>query len=414
MHAVRIYILIFGLSCGSALGMSGKKPTLLPPPEFQRQVPVLLHTGPEAVMDIYGLAALECYRGVKLSEVYYFSSEVRLFYRENGIEVRDFNGLLTAGLTEVLCKPRSSLAELQFAGRSYRGYFRCVYRGDLESMTVINVVDMEDYLAGVLPAEIGERSPDEYEAAKVQAVAARTYAVWKLTNGRSDEVLIPTIADQVYSGRSSEMDLLTRAVVETAGEILIYDGRPISAYYHAVCGGQTSPLEKVWPEREPADYLQGVADDDFCSWAKTYAWKEEYDYSDLRRKLEDYLVGLNYASTEDFEDVLDIDFFTDDVTGRKNRIMIATGTAVFSVEYDQIRWALGRPSVPGAILPSTMFEVAEDRDEKGRISLSITGRGNGHGVGLCQCGAIGRARAGQKYDRILKTYYKGAELAKIY
>ena len=93
---------------------------------------------------------------------------------------------------------------------------------------------------------------------------------------------------------------------------------------------------------------------------------------------------------------------------------IFTENEVFTVERDQIRWALGRPSSPGAILPSTRFKAVKARGENGLSQVVIMGIGNGHGVGACQCGAIGRARAGQKYDEILKTYYKRIEIEKIY
>ncbi len=410
MRSLLGVILLFNITSA----MTSKKPEVVVLPDFDREVPVLLYSGRELVIEIEGMAALECYRGVKLSEVYYFSSKVRLRFEDHGIEVKDHNGVLTIGLTEIRCKPRNESTVLRLGGKSYRGYFRGVHREETKSIMIINMIDLEEYLSGVLPAEIGERTIDEYEAAKAQAVAARTYAVWKLTNGGSNSVLFPTIADQVYLGRDSEIDLLTKAVFETTGEILIYENEPIAAFYHAVCGGETIPVERAWPDRNPLSYLRGVKDADYCTWAKTYSWVEVFEEDLLKANLEKYFVGRNLAGTEDFKDLVDIEFAFDEKVGRAKRMDIYTASDLFTVEYDQIRWALGKPSAPGAILPSTKFEVEKLKTEEGRLKLTISGKGNGHGVGVCQCGAIGRARAGQKYDKILKSYYKGAKIERIY
>ncbi|MEE9554473.1 MAG: SpoIID/LytB domain-containing protein [candidate division Zixibacteria bacterium] len=394
--------------------MTSKKPEIAPLPDFNREVPVLLYSGKDIRIEIQGAAALECYRGIKLSEVYYFSSEVKLRFDDHGIEVKDHNGVLTIGLTEVRCKPRNESTVLRLNGKSYRGFLRGVHREESESIMILNMVDLEEYLAGVLPGEIGDRTQDEYAAAKAQAVAARTYAVWKLTNGGSNSVLFPTIADQVYLGRDSEIDLLTRAVFETTGEVLFYDSKPIAAFYHAVCGGATIPVERAWPDREPASYLKSAKDGDYCTWAKTYSWTETFDEAILEANLKKYFVDRNLSTADDFGKIVDIEFVFDEKVGRSKRIDVFTDTGLLTVKYDQIRWALGKPSVPGAILPSTKFEVEKQKTEDGALTLVITGKGNGHGVGVCQCGAIGRARVGQKYEKILKSYYKDAKIERIY
>lgn len=398
----------------ATLGFSSRKPEIQPVVAFDREVPVLLYSGQTASIESRGSAALECYRGVKLSEVYYFSSGIKLIYEDNGIRIEDDNGLLTIGLTEIRCKRRNETTVLFCNGKAYRGYFKAAYRGDLKGMTLLNIVDLEDYLAGVLPAEIGERTEDEFEAAKAQAVAARTYAVWRLAMAESQGVLFPTVADQVYQGKDSEMENLSRAIAETSGEIMTYADIPIAAYFHAVCGGKTQPVEDAWPDKIPLPYLEGAEDNDYCAWAKTYLWSEMFDDSTLNSGLRRYFVSLNMATADDFGKIMDIDFLRNQRTGRIELMEIFTESRIYKVEDDQIRWALGRPSAPGSILPSTMFEADLERTPDGSLSLLIDGRGNGHGVGMCQCGAIGRAREGQKYDKILKEYYKGVKIEKIY
>lgn len=382
--------------------------------EFEREIPVQLYEGPGALIEVRGSAALECYRGDKLSEVYYFSSNINLQYAEKGIEVLDHNGRLTSGLTEIRCKPRNESTFLAFDNRNYRGHMRGVYSDEREGIILLNMVDVEDYLMGVLPGEIGERTDEEYEAVKAQAVAARTYAVWRLTSDGSSGMLFPTIADQLYLGKDSEMELLSRAVIETTGEIMTCDNRPIAAYYHAVCGGRTSAIEDIWPEKGKYAYLVGADDDDYCIWAKTYLWSETFDNQILRENLGAYFSDRAAKQSGYLEKIIDIEFSTDRRSGRVAEMKIFTEKEVYIVERDQIRWALGRPSSPGAILPSTKFKVEKNNAGNGGLQLTITGTGNGHSVGACQCGVIGRARAGQKYDEILKTYYQQVRIEKIY
>lgn len=414
MASLRLAIACLLIIDIASAAMNPRKPGELPSTGFDREIPVLLGSATEIDIGISGSAVLECYRGVRLSEIYYSSSDIHFAYSDIGIELRDENGVLTIGLAEIRCIPRNESTLISYGGRSYRGYFRAVYRYDPGEVMLVNVVDLELYLAGVLPGEIGERTPEEFEAAKAQAVAARTYAVWRIAAGGSQGMLFPTIADQVYLGKDAEIELLTKAVLETAGEILTYEKKPIAAYYHAVCGGETLPVEEAWPDKEPTSYLQGTGDDDYCSWAKTYSWSEIFEPSILKKNLERYFIGRGLADSGDFDNLIDIEFFEDNTGDRIELMEITTDKAVFDIERDQIRRALGRPSIPGAILPSTRFKAEISRTFDGQISLLLSGRGNGHGVGLCQCGTIGRARAGQKYDRILKSYYKGARIEKIY
>jgi stage II sporulation protein D len=413
MSALRPFFILV-LFPVTAAAFSEKPPEVVPQRQFDRQIAVQLFVGSRVDLQAQGSLALECYRGIKLSEVYYFTSEITLKYRENGIEVHDQNGLLTSGLTEVYCKPRNETSFVGYDNKSYRGYLRSIYREDPAGMVLLNIIDLEDYLMGVLPGEIGERTEDEFEAAKAQAVAARTYAVWRLTHEDSPGKLLPTIADQLYLGRDSEMGLLSRAVKETEGEIMVYDGIPIAAYYHAVCGGHTSAIEDIWPERGSAPYLRGVDDNLYCSWAKTYSWTEIFDLATLKRNLKDYFANRNDIDPAVLDKLIDIEFEFDNESGRAEKMRIITGSGTLTVQKDQIRWALKRADVPDAILPSTRFRARRIEGESGEFSLILNGTGNGHGVGICQCGMIGRARAGQKYDEILKAYYSGIEIKKIY
>ena len=409
-HIVIIFIIVFGLT----IIIHAEDQASRHLARFNREISLELYTGNLAKIGANGEGVLECYRGVKLSEIYYFSSSVTLINRENGIEIDDENGLVTFGLAEVRCKPRLSSTVMTCCGNAYRGYIKAIYQDTTLGMIVLNIVDIEDYLKGVLPGEIGHRTDDEYEAVKAQAVASRTYAIWKLTDRETSGKLSSTVADQLYTGKDTEMPFLSKAVDETFGEIITYKDRPIAAYYHAVCGGYTSPIEKTWPDKMPTPYLAAVDDDSNCAWAKSFSWTETYSFDGLKANLISYFTAKSSADSASFDEIKDINFMEDPETGRVDTMKVLTGQGIFIAADDKIRWALGRQSVPGTILPSTRFRAEKEMKDGKLLGLKLNGSGNGHGVGMCQCGAIGQARAGQKYDDILKFYYRHTKLEKLY
>ena len=138
-------------------------------------------------------------------------------------------------------------------GKSYRGKIE-VFVNSKGSLTVVNVVPMEDYLLGVVPAEL---SLPQIEAQKAQAVAARTYAVANINGFVTQGFdMLPTIRSQVYKGVSAETGMGTRAVLETKGIVATHSGKPINALYTSTCGGRTENSENIFEFNEP--YLRGV------------------------------------------------------------------------------------------------------------------------------------------------------------
>lgn len=163
------------------------------------------------------------------------------------------------GLRAVPTEPGASL---EVDGRPYRGYLEVTVNASNE-LTLVNVVNLEDYLRGVVPAELSPDAFPEKDALKAQAVAARTYAVKRLGQFASDGYdLCATPACQVYRGVGAERPLSDEAVSETAGEVLTYDGQPIDALYTSTCGGRTENAENVFSEAKPylvsrACFLEG-------------------------------------------------------------------------------------------------------------------------------------------------------------
>jgi len=138
-------------------------------------------------------------------------------------------------------------------GKAYRGKLE-VFVNSRGSLTVVNVVPLEDYLLGVVPAEL---SLPQLEAQKAQAVAARTYAVANVGGyGTKGFDMVPTVWSQVYRGVSIETPMGTRAVRDTRGIVATYQGKPIMAYFTSTCGGRTENSENIFDHGEP--YLRGV------------------------------------------------------------------------------------------------------------------------------------------------------------
>jgi stage II sporulation protein D len=142
---------------------------------------------------------------------------------------------------------------IRLNGKAYRGKIE-VFVNARGSLTVVNVVPLEEYLLGVVPAELGLPN---LEAQKAQAIAARTYAVANINGyGTQGFDMVPTVWSQVYKGVSIETKMGTQAVRETAGMIATYNGKPIMAYFTSTCGGRTENSENIFDHAEP--YLRGV------------------------------------------------------------------------------------------------------------------------------------------------------------
>ena len=297
--------------------------------------------------------------------------------------------------------------------RKFRGIFE-FYSDGHDTMYVVNVLHVEDYLRGVLAPEIGRRKPEEIEAVKAQAVAARTYALATRNKYPDKEYdLVNEILDQVYTGVEGEFRLCDNALKQTRGEVMKADGNLIDAFYHSTCGGHTDNIEDVW-EKSAKSYLKSVEDDTFCNWSKYYTWDEEFPAATLLGNVRSYLKSTGRTSSRLGSQLQDLQIESRSIGGRIASLNIITEAGTTNLGKDIIRWAFARPGLPG-ILRSSDFELDLKRNANGRIStVSIHGRGYGHGVGMCQCGAIGRARAGLTYDQILTHYYTGVQIQKLY
>ena len=305
-----------------------------------------------------------------------------------------------------------------WSGNWYRGTFR-VHASYPEGLTLVNLVGLEDYLRSVLPNEIGTPPESDFAAVKAQAVAARSYTVAYL--GRRADLgfdLHASVEDQVYAGTTRENAQSDRAVKDTRGEVLTSDGQPIRALYSSACGGRTANVEDVWPWDWTA-YLRSVRDDSgpgsvsYCSLSSNFRWREEWDAGDFMALLRKYGPTENPAAASLGGDLLDVRVGKRSRCGRVLDLAVSTSTGDLIFHGDRTRWVLRRPG-SSAILRSSFFKIGVLRDADGRaVKVVATGAGNGHGIGMCQWGAIGMARAGVDYREILSHYYKSTRLDRI-
>ena len=258
-------------------------------------------------------------------------------------------------------------------------------------LLAVNELDIELYLLGVVASEI----PHDWhpETLKAQAVASRTYALYqkRMAEGRPYHVLA-TEDSQMYNGRSGERPSTSQAVRETAGQVLVYGGELIPAFYHSSCGGHTEDASILWDVREP--YLQGV-DCDCQDISKYGQWERRFRVDTIAHALRrrGYPVMQITAATQG----------AITPAGRVKDVAIRHNGGATVVPAEVLRAAVGN-----ALIPSVFFEL--ELSQTGR-ELVFSGRGMGHGVGLCQWGAEEMARRKFSYRSILGHYYPGTGIA---
>ncbi len=318
-----------------------------------------------------------------------------------------------------------------------RGYFWAgredrIYRGQLEflpracGLTVVNRLNVEEYLYSVVPAEMPASWPAA--ALEAQAVAARTYTFANMGRYASRGFdLLSSVLSAAYPGVKSETSATRAAVDATRGQILTYNGRPISAVYSANSAGFTESSREVWNFDHP--YLQAVPDKNlppeiaggYMAPAELAAWlnsrlpthSSHPSYSGraayrwrlwMPREELEALLGQG----EKLGRILSITTAGRGPSGRVKKVLVKGTAGEYSVSGDQIRSRLGG-------LRSNLFIVEPKIGADGLPEFFLfTGGGWGHGVGMCQSGAAGMAAAGYSCREILNHYYPGAVLTTKY
>jgi len=295
-------------------------------------------------------------------------------------------------------------ASIVVDGKTYRGSLRI--RRSADGLTATNLVDVEDYLRGVLRGEL----PAHFhaQAQRALAVAARTYVFYeKLTAppGRDYDVLADE-RSQMYIGVKGEDAAAVRAVDDTVGEVcLVRVGgteKVFSTYYSSSCGGMTQPVLEFRPGDPDVPTLAGNVVCNDCYLAPSYQWNPvRMSKAEITRR-----VVARYPRLSRLGQITRVSVEDRGKSGRATKIMlVGSGGASEILVGEDFRLCLG-----GHVLKSTRFKIV---DEGSKIRF-VDGRGFGHGVGLCQYGADRKAKLGKSYREILECYYPGVIIRSVY
>jgi stage II sporulation protein D len=255
---------------------------------------------------------------------------------------------------------------------------------------IIQRIDLEEYLIGVLAKEMDSLWP--IEALKAQAVLSRTFALYKIYENRNKKLpydIENSIYHQVY--RKSNCNRIKEAVYSTTGEVLTCNEEIAQVFFHANCGGSTTTPEEVWGGKYP---LYNSISDPYCSNTPYYNWTKKFTKAQISKL-------INFSN-------LDKIIVTErDISGRvKNLNIISKNGKIMCVSAHKLRLQINSNAsrvlfTDPFIIPGTNFTI---RDEDNFIIF--TGTGYGHGVGMCQWGARKMAEAGKNYIEILNYYFK--------
>ena len=337
----------------------------------------------------------------------------------------------------------SSLGYVNIGGKPYRGQVRFVKSGS--ALKSVNIVDVDDYIRGVLPKEIGTTTP--IEALKVQAVVSRSfaYANWNKF-AKYGYNLDDSSASQAYAGMSVESPMTDRAVAETKGQILYFQGEVANTIFHATSGGETEAIEDVWGGN-PSPYLKALKDP-YSLNTRHATWEATLSSADIRRAFpsvgqptslevsersstgriksmavvgtsgREVVTGNQFRMKLGSIKVQSANFGTEARARAAERpLTVITSTGIRPYGKDRIISAAGiRAGSADSVIRANGLESAGAQTATYndvmpiRGSITLKGTGYGHGVGLSQYGAIEMAKAGKDYKAILSFYYPGTEL----
>ncbi len=329
----------------------------------------------------------------------------------------------------------------------YHGAFEIVQNENKDGFYVVNLVEIQEYLKGVVPNEMPVRFG--LEALKAQAVAARNYVLTPRTQTYKEFSVVDSVASQVYFGANTEEDLATRAVMETDGVVALHNNELILALYSSTAGGYTEsyskafsdPNTKVFPS-PTKPYLIAVPDrsnfetletDDkakafysvkvpsFDIESPYYRWEKEWGANELKEVLETTLpvqskTGFVHPVVHEGEDIGKIKDIIAMKRGKSGKIMeieISTSKGCYIVSKELIIRRVFQKN--GVSLPSANAVFEKTIDNYGNVkSIKIYGGGFGHGVGMSQFGAGYMAtKLKQPYYNILRHYYNGITLGTV-
>ncbi|MBF0483748.1 MAG: SpoIID/LytB domain-containing protein [Candidatus Omnitrophica bacterium] len=274
----------------------------------------------------------------------------------------------------------------------YRGSLDIIMK-DKRKFMLVNHLDLETYIKGVLYHEITDRWP--IDAMKAQAVAARSYAVYQASeNVKMDFDVKTNIYSQVYGGKNAERFRTSMAVDQTRNEVLVFENKVLPAYFHSNCGDHTEDVAELW-NHHGLSPLRGIPDP-YSRFGKNYSWKKNFKSEDVQTRLN--IKGHTIGQ------IVNIEVIERNDSGRIRKIKITDkdgGTLILTGK--DFRDILGPNDIR-----SNDYEVIMQG-----YYFDVVGKGWGHGVGMSQWGAYEMSKQGFDYKKILEHYYPGADLVQL-
>ncbi len=326
----------------------------------------------------------------------------------------------------------------------YHGAFEVIQKDDRKGFYLVNLVETQEYLKGVVPNEMPVRFG--LEALKAQAVAARNYVLTPRTQAYKEFNVVDSVASQVYYGVNTEADLATRAVMETDGIVALYNNEPILALYSSTAGGYTEsyshafsdPLTKMFPSINKP-YLTAVPDKSefksledendakkfyenkvpsFDIESPYYRWQKQWAVGELENVLKSTMVAQSktgfihpaFKQGDDLGKIKDIKVMKRGASGKAVEIELMTTKGCYRIAKELVIRRVFQKN--GVSLPSANIVFEKNLDNYGNVTdITIFGGGFGHGVGMSQYGAGYMAtKLNQPYYNILRHYYTGINL----
>ncbi len=289
-----------------------------------------------------------------------------------------------------------STAGVRYDGKAYKNVLE-IKRKSGNQLLVINRIDLEHYLKGVVPFEANPKWSNA--TLQASAIVSRTFALFKIIEKQGQDYDVESgVLSQVYAGENVRHERTDLIIDQTRGRVLLYQGKIFPAYFHSASGGATTSADTVWSVKyHPA--LQGV-DCEFCRSSKHDVWKTFVKFSEIEKAVRD-IGGLPVRA------VREVKLFNYDRSGRARDIEIFGRNGHYKVSFSEFRGWIGAQKMKSTLITHYLNEP----NEQGVIFF---GRGWGHGVGLDQYGAKLMGELGYNAEQILEYFYPGARAEKIY
>jgi len=272
----------------------------------------------------------------------------------------------------------------------YRGEIRIVQQLN-NKFSVIEEIDLESFIAGVLGSEMPQTWNDD--ALCAQAVTARTYAMYKKKVNR-DNVYHLDMLELAYRGVANETSRIIKIVQDTKGIVMVYNWNIFPAYFHSTCGGHTEDVHHVF-EKDSIPPLSGV-ECNYCNNSKHSHWSKDISKSAIEKKLQEANVSISSIRA--------VRTVNPGAGNHGSRVEITSANGTKEMNANDFRLLIG---------PNNLLSTSFQAKSNGK-SITFSGRGWGHGVGLCQYGAQAMAQKGFQWTAILRHYYPKIELVRVY